>query len=190
MISYLNGKIIVKEDNLVIISVNGVGYELSVSDKVFSSLPGKGKEAEIYCYLDVTDRGASLYGFSTYEKLKFFKLLRGITGIGPKAALKISSSLSLSKIKKAAEEGNESVFTEVPGIGKKKARKIILELAGKLSLSDNKSKVNQKDKEIIAALVNLGFKKTDAKEAVSDIEEDMENREEKIKKALKVLSKK
>lgn len=190
MISYLKGKIIIKEDNQVIINVNGVGYELSVSDKTLSSLPDKGKETEIFCYLDVTDRGTNLYGFPSYEKLKFFKLVRGITGIGPKAALKISSSLTLSEIKEAANKGEKEIFTDISGIGPKKAGKIMLEISGKLSTSGKSKKVSEEDTQVITALSNLGFKKTQAKEALSHIDEDIEDTEEKIKAALKILSNK
>ena len=188
MISYLEGKIILKKEKFVILEVNGVGYEVFLSKNALNKIAQISQNLKLFCYLDVGERSLKLYGFLTYEELELFRLLRNISGVGPKAALDISSIGSSDKIKKEIEKGNEKIFEDIPGIGKKKARKIILELSGKLKTPEPvPQKESVPEDEAFLALVNLGFKKEDAKRALSQIPEEIETTEEKVKQALKIL---
>ena len=123
MIAYLTGKIILKKEKFVILEVSGVGYEVFISARSMGSIPKIGQALKLFCYLDVGERSLRLFGFLTFEQLELFKLLRNISGVGPKAALEISSIGSIEKIKKEIDKGNEKIFEGIPGIGKKKAKK-------------------------------------------------------------------
>jgi len=187
MISYLSGKIILKKDGLLILDVNGVGYEVFVSAPSSDILPEKGRVLNIFCYLDVTERSLKLFGFLTYDELELFKVVRNISGVGPKAALEISSVGSLEKIKEKMDK-NADVFEGVSGIGKKKAQKIILELSGKLkTLKSKKQQDNFENDEAFTALVNLGFPKDKIKEALSQLPVSSKTTHDRVTEALQIL---
>ncbi len=190
MISYLQGKIILKKEKFIILEVSGVGFEIFLAESTLNKIAQIGQSFNVFCYLDVGERSLKLYGFLTYEELELFRLLRNISGVGPKAALDISSIGSPEKIKKEIEKGNEAIFEDIPGIGKKKARKIILELSGKLkSPAPSPQKETFPKDEAFLALLNLGFKKEEVKTALSKLPKEIEKTEEKIKEGLKILGK-
>lgn len=194
-----------KKDAFLILEVNGIGYEVFVSKRIMESIPPKessvntedpteqaesGQNLNLFCYLDVGERSLKLYGFRTFEELEFFKLVRGISGVGPKAALEISAIGRPEKIKKEIEKGNEKIFEGVPGIGKKKAQKIILELAGKLKTKEptpKKEKDNLENDEAFLALRNLGFPKEQCKKALSEASKEIKDSQERVKMALQIL---
>ena len=120
--------------------VNGVGYEVLLSQKVCEGLPREGEPLSLFCHLELNERGAKLYGFLSFEELELFKIIRNIQGVGPKAALEISSVGNLEKIKKEIEKGEAKFLDGIPGIGAKKAAKIILELSGKIRTLEPKQK--------------------------------------------------
>lgn len=188
MIAYLEGKIIFKKEKFIILEVNGVGYEVFISARSLKSIPKIGQTLKLFCHLDVGERSLRLYGFLNYEEMELFKLFRNISGVGPKAALEISSIGPPENIRKEIEKGNEKIFEGVSGIGKKKARKIILELSGKLkSFTPTPEKEKSPEDETLLALINLGFKKEQAKQALSQIPKEIKSTDEKIKQALKIL---
>jgi len=174
MIAYLSGKIILKKENFIILDVNGIGYEVFLSS--VAKIPEKGSELNLFCHLDLTERAVKLYGFSTFEELEAFKIVRSISGVGPKAALEISALGSLEQIKDKIEKGN----LKIPGIGKKKAQKISLELSGRIKHAP------EVKGEAFDALMALGFPKEKVKKALSEIEQGI-SEQEKIKQALKIL---
>lgn len=181
MISYLSGKIILKKDKFIVLDVNGVGYKVFLSKKTFSKIPEIG-ELKVFCFLDVKETSLNLYGFLDAEELEFFEVLDNIRGVGPKAALEISSLGSLEKIKQRILSHDEKIFEGIPGIGRKKAMTIILELSGKIkNLSKEKSPTEDNAED---ALVNLGFSRQKAKEALKKVSG---NDEERVKQALKIL---
>jgi len=182
MISYLKGEIIIKKKNFIILRMGGVGFKVFLAGKRMKDIK---KEAELFSYLDVNERSLKLFGFLNYRELKLFELVREVSGVGPKAALEISSLDSPEKVEKEIRKGNEKIFKNISGIGPKKARKIILEISGKLS----SKKDNFPDEEAFDALKNLGFKKKEIEEALERIPEGIEDKEEKLKEALKVLGK-
>jgi len=192
MISYIRGEIILKQPGFMIIKSGGIGFEVFVSEKTLLNFE-LGAEAEVFSYLDVGERSLRLFGFLTYRELELFKALRDISGVGPKTALDISSITTPDKIRKEIMAGNEKILDDVPGIGPKKAKKIILELSGKLSSSGPRTTAS-KNKEILTdeaaiALQNLGFKIDDIKRVLSEIPENKET-EEKVSLALKILGRK
>ncbi len=187
MISYLSGKIKFKTDKCIILDVNGVGYKIFLSQKTLAKIIESGN-LELFCFLNVRETALDLYGFLTKEELDFFEILENIRGVGPKAALEISSLGPLEKIKKSIEAQDEKIFEEISGIGRKKAQTIILELSGKIKELYPIKKSKEGISEPEQALINLGFSGQQAKEALSQVPKDIKD-EEKIKQGLKILGK-
>jgi len=189
MIGFIEGKIEFSTDKCVIVSVNGLGYKVFISLNTFKNMPDKGKEVRLYTYLYVREDVMALYGFLTREELEFFELLISISGIGPKGALGILAIASVKSLKKAIASGESEILTKVSGIGKKTAAKIILELKERIDeLPEETGKVSA-DSEVIDALVALGYKLTEAREALRKIPEDTKEVGKKVKEALKILGK-
>lgn len=187
MISYLKGKIILKNDKFVVIRTGDVGFKVFMSKKSLLSVD-VGKEIEVFSFLNVKENILDLYGFLNKEELEFFEILESIRGIGPKAALEISSLGSIDKIKERILRNDDKLFEGISGIGKKKAMTIILELTGKIRAFSKEEKSEQAS-ETENVLVALGFSKSQAKEIVKKIPKEISSDEEKIKYALKLMGK-
>ncbi len=205
MIGYVRGLVayVEPEDGLVVVEVGGIGYNIQVSGKEFSLLPGRGNEIRLHTYLQVREDAMQLFGFLDREDLKFFRLLIGVNGIGPKAALGILSVFGADELRFAILADDAKTISRAPGIGAKTARKLILELKDKLSLDDAfekklahqqegispKSAGDGSEEEAIQALVALGYSASDALKAVRQVEgaADMEV-EEILKAALKHMA--
>lgn len=188
MIAYLEGKIILKKEKFIILDVQGVGYKVFLSKMALSKLPEIDKILKVFCYLNVRENSLDLYGFLDSKELDFFEILENIHGIGPKVALEISSLGPLEKIKEKILSRDEKLFEGIPGIGRKRAMAIILELTGKLRDVSSQKKTAEID-EAEEGLVNLGFSRQNAKTALSQISKDIKDPEQKIKESLKILGK-
>jgi len=184
MISYLSGKIILKKEKFIILEIGGVGFKVFLSIKNLEKIK-EGETIKLFTFLDVKENSLNLYGFLDYKELEFFEVLDSIRGVGPKAALEISSLGPLERIKERILKNDEKLFEGVPGIGKKKAMAIILELSGKIK-QINPKKPEQGD-GAEEGLVSLGFSRDRARQALKQIPGDIKDNEEKIKEALKVL---
>jgi len=187
MISYLDGKIILKKDKFVIIEVAGVGYKVFMPRQILLTLPSIGQNLKVFTFQNVKEEALDLYGFLTYEELEFFEILNDIRGVGPKAALEISVVGPLDKIKDKILKQDTNVFAGIPGIGAKRASSIILELTGKIMTKSASAKASADEAE--NALVALGFTKQQAKDALSNLPSDVKDTEARIKLALKTLGK-
>lgn len=185
MIAFLNGEIILKRDRFIIIEVAGVGYKVFMSRQSLLKLPEFGQSVKIFTFQNVKEETLDLYGFLTYEELEFFEILMDIRGVGPRSALDISQLGSLEKIKERILKQDEKIFEGITGIGAKKAGTIILELTGKIQMLDKKPSHDEAEN----ALVQLGFTKQDAKQALSMVPENIKGTEQRIKFALKNLGK-
>jgi holliday junction DNA helicase RuvA len=187
MISYLEGRIILKKDKFVILNVAGVGYKVFLSKKAISMIPEIDEDVKLFCFTDVKENAIDIYGFSGYKQLEFFEILDSIRGIGPKAALEISSLGSLEEIKEKVLAKDENLFSGIPGIGRKKAMAIILELTGKIKeIEPDFAKTTADEAE--SALMGLGFAKEKAKAALKNISKNLPT-EERIKQSLRLLGK-
>lgn len=186
MIASLSGKFIAKKDKYIIIDVAGVGYKVFVSRNTILNLPKIGENIKVFTYLKVAENVLDLYGFLTYDELEFFDILCDIRGVGPKASLEISALGSLEKIKDKILAQDEKIFAGIPGIGGKRASTIILELTGKIKTISGKS---QSADEAENALVQLGFSKQQARDALSQVSSEIKNPEDRVKLALKNLGK-
>ena len=134
MIGYLRGTVAFLHTDTCLLDVDGVGYRVYISDATRRDL-AKGKEAQLFTYLSVREDALQLYGFRTEQEYDMFLALIGISGIGPKVALGILSSITISRLAAAITNQQTSVLTKLPGIGKKSAERLILELKDKLSFA-------------------------------------------------------
>ena len=185
MISYLDGKIILKKEKFIFLEVNGIGYKVFLSRKSISKLPETGGNLKLFCFLSVGESRLELYGFLDQKELELFELLDNIRGVGPKAALEISALGSLEQIKERILAQDEKLFEGIPGIGRKKAMTIILELSGKIKEISAKKKREVDDAK--EALVGLGFSRQKAEAALAKIPKEIKDTDERIKAALKIL---
>ncbi len=183
MIAYIEGKIYKKFSDRVIVLVSGIGYEVFVSFQTFCTLPEVGENISFFTYHNIKEDRNELYGFvSEYEKSVFEKLI-SIGGIGPKTALGIMSPHSVTELEEAILEENINFLVKIPGIGKKTAQRIVLELKDKLKKLEKESEVKEvkvdKHSELkedaILALVNLGYKKQTVEKVVVKIFKENSN---------------
>jgi len=190
MIGFIEGKIEQITDKFTILNVNGIGYKIFISLNTFKNLPKKGEKIKLFTHLHVREDIMDLYGFLNKEELEFFELLISISGIGPKSALNILSVAPIKSLKKAIMSGKDEVLTKVSGIGRKIAGKIILELKNKIAdISFEDAGSVTADGEALDALVSLGYRLNEAREALRKIPEDIKEVGKKIKEALKILGK-
>lgn len=200
MFYYLNGVVAEMEANLAVIDCGGVGYACATTNYTLSQLK-KGERAKLYAYMNVREDAVDLFGFSSQSELHSFKLLLGVSGVGPKAALAILSTNTPANLAMAVVMGDEKALTAAPGIGKKIAQRIILELKDKLAKEqasfgpDTGGSVpltvlpNDKAKEAGAALAVLGYSGSEVAAALKGIDIDTLPLEEIIRQALKRMVK-
>ena len=185
MISYLQGKIILKREKFIILDVNNVGYRVFLSKKSTLNLPEIGQNLKLFCFQDVKEIALDLYGFLNYEELEFFEVLNDIRGIGPKVAIEIASLGPLDNLKDRILRQDETIFQSIPGIGQKRAMSIILELTGRIN-TFSKKKTSSGD-AVEDTLVSLGFTKQQAKDALSRVPKDVKDPQERVKQALQSM---
>ena len=200
MISYISGIYAGHSTDAVVIECGGIGFCIRVPETVLNRLPAKNSEFKLYTYLHVKEDAMQLYGFFTKDDLEVFKLLLNVNGIGPKAALGVLSGLTADELRFAVLSDDAATIAKAPGIGKKTAQKLILELKDKFSLEEafqsklshvqEKSAGSMQDGtgEAVQALVALGYSNTEALQAVRKVEGSGEmDTEEILKAALKHL---
>ena len=191
MIGLLQGKIeqVTLEKGHLILSTNGVGYIVhTTTETLLSSEPGG--ELTLYTYMAVRETALDLYGFTTPEEKHLFELLLSVSGVGPKSALSILSIADEATIYTAVSTNETSYLTKVSGIGKKLAGKIVLELKDKISKqlsTDNKA--SSEDDSVIEALEVMGYKASEAREAIKSIPATLEGLSARVATALKALGK-
>ncbi len=191
MISYLKGIISYKLKNTVIVEVNNIGYGVFVSENFLNELK-LGQELQLFTHQYVREEALDLYGFKTLEELDFFELLISISGIGPKSAISVLAIAKLSDIKESIVRGDSHLLTKVSGIGKKIAERVVLELKDKLFKMGgdyNLSSERGFSVDEIDALMALGYSVSEAREALNQVDKDIVDGGERIKEALKKLSK-
>ena len=199
MFYYLNGVVAEMEANLAVIDCGGVGYACATTNYTLSQLK-KGERAKLYTYMNVREDAVELFGFATQSELHSFKLLLGVSGVGPKAALSILSANTPANLAMAVVMGDEKALTAAPGIGKKIAQRIILELKDKLakeqpSFSGDTGIIpsiavpDDKAREASTALAVLGYSASEVAAALKGIDMDALPLEEIIRQALKRMVK-
>ena len=191
MIGFLKGSVLYKTENTIVIENAGIGYEVHVSEDTFLCLH-EGDTVQLYIYHHITENGQSLYGFKNMNERKFFMLLISVSGIGPKSALSIMQ-VSIDTTIQALLQGNTTALTELPGVGKKTAERMVLELKNKVSgILTSHSKVKEISFDIstpsysdaTAALLSLGYSRLEASDMLGQIPEDIKDPQDIIKYAL------
>lgn len=165
MISYIRGELVSIEEDKVIVDVGGVGYGIYMPGQSMGRLPAIGSEVRIHTYLNVREDAMQLFGFLTKDDLRIFKLVIGVSGIGPKGGLSILSKLSSDDLRFAVLSGDAKAISAAQGIGKKTAEKLIIELKDKLSMDD--VIYSQDNEEIVAPLGGISGIQTDAVQALT-----------------------
>jgi len=188
MISSLRGKVQHKQAGWAIVDIAGVGYQVTMPNSTFSDLPAIGKEVFLFTYLHVREDMLQLYGFSSLREKDVFMNLISISNIGPKVALSVLSTLSVDDLTKAITLGDLGLIATIPGIGKKTAQRLVLELKEKLSGMDISTSIITSSTVMEArdALLGMGFAPPEANQALNSCDENMEL-DECIKNALKKL---
>ena len=204
MISYIRGELCDIEEQKAIVDVNGVGYGIYMPQQALSLLPPMGQQVKIHPYLNIREDAMQLFGFLTKEDLNVFRLLIGVNGIGPKAGLNILSCLSPDELRFAVLSGDAKAISATPGIGKKTAEKLILELKDKLNIEDmlehaahggdsedlasgTDTASNTMQAEAVQALTALGYGSAESLRAVKKSSPECSSVEDILKEALKFL---
>ncbi len=188
MIGQIVGKISFSDSRYVILDVNGVGYKVFVSTDTLSKVKNNKSQLTFWTHLVVREDVLDLYGFLTKNELDFFELLISISGVGPRGALSILSLAPPETLKKAISSGNTSYLTQVSGIGRKIAEKIVLELRDKIGVIESEGGNLDQEAEAVMAMEALGYSNREAREALRKVPTDITETGEKIKNALKNLS--
>jgi Holliday junction DNA helicase RuvA len=189
MIGRLTGLLAEKSPPLVLLDVNGVGYEVDVPMSTFYNLPGLGERVTLLTHFVVREDAQQLFGFLTPEERSTFRQLVKISGIGPRTALSILSGLSVSELSQAVSAQEAGRLVKVPGIGKKTAERLLLELKGKLGpdLGLPAQVASDAQADIVQALMALGYNEKEAAAALKALPADI-GVSEGIKLALKALA--
>ncbi|NLL07289.1 MAG: Holliday junction branch migration protein RuvA [Clostridiaceae bacterium] len=200
MFAYIRGILEYKHNDYLVVEAKGVGYKIFTSLSTLQNIESLGSEVKIYTYLHVREDIMSLYGFLTQEELGMFEMLLGVTGVGPKVALSLVSSMSPSKFGLSIITDDYKSLTIAQGVGNKVAQRIILELKDKINKTDlvntyvdkedsvNVNKDNSRISEAISALIVLGYTASEANKAVASVYSEDMDLELIIKNALKALA--
>jgi Holliday junction DNA helicase RuvA len=202
MIAHLTGKLIQKQPNSVIIDVGGVGYELIVPLSTFYEIGETGTEVSLRAYTYVREDALQLFGFKSDSEKRLFLLLTSVSGIGPRLAITLLSGLSPEEIIQAIRENNLVRLVSVPGVGKKTAERLVVELkdkvaaavwtevAARAAASSGSSQSSALRDDVVSALVNLGYQRPAAERALNDAlkDEPSASFEGALKRALRALS--
>jgi Holliday junction DNA helicase RuvA len=188
----VEGTLVKKEENAVIVSVGGFGMRLHADRKTVEEIPSAGTRVLLFCHLHLREDALELYGFSSEKKQRFFESLISVNGVGPKSALSILGIDKLENLASAIKEGRADLLTRASGIGRKTADRIILELRNKVEAEKSASVVGkmETDSDLVETLMSLGYRREQAKAALAKVGDGVTGLEERLKAALKLLGRK
>ena len=174
MIAHLRGKLLAKHPNQIVVETGGVGYELNISVPTFSELPASGSEVALHVHTHVREDLIALYGFLRPEEKQLFEKLITVSGIGPKLAITILSGMAADELAVAIRGNDLMRLTKIPGIGKKTAERMVLELRDKLPAVTGVSAptmpaMSATEEDVLSALVNLGYQRAAAEKVLANI---------------------
>ena len=177
MIAHLRGKLIARHPNQVIVDAMGVGYEVTISVPTFSELPPAGGEVALHIHTHVREDQIALYGFLRPEEKHLFEKLISVSGIGPKLAITILSGMATDEMTSAIRGNDVARLTKIPGIGRKTAERMVLELRDKLSPVGTDQvhvvpSLSAVQEDVLSALMNLGYQRPSAEKALSTLEKN------------------
>jgi len=197
MIAHLSGTVLEKHPNLVILDVHGVGYEITIPVSAFSSLPERGQPVQLHIHTHVREDALSLFGFLTAADKTLFEKLITVSGIGPSLAIKALSGLTAGDLVAAIRSGAIELLVRIPGVGKKTAERMVLELRDKLDLggvpdraaASPKSRFSDTEEDVISALMNFGANRASSEGAVNKARSASESNDfdDLFRRALKLV---
>lgn len=201
MLAYIKGSLEIKNNDYIVIDVGGLGYKVNMPKKTLENVGNIGDKIKVYTYYRVREDDISIFGFNTNEELRMFELLLSVSGVGAKVALTILSNIEIAEFALAVITDDVNKIVKIPGIGKKSAQRIILELKDKLKAQKlveaeeqgeekeaRQEENNEAQEEAIAALQILGYSKKDIEKAFAKLANKNVSVEELIKKGLTILS--
>ncbi|MDY6892845.1 MAG: Holliday junction branch migration protein RuvA [Chloroflexota bacterium] len=187
MIAGIEGVLKLRGIDWIIIDVSGINFRIEAPTSTLSVMGSPGDRVYLHTYLQVREDNLSLYGFTTAEELRLFELLIGVSGIGPRVALSILSSLSTEQLSLAIISDNQELLSSISGVGKKTAARLVLELRGKFEQTD--TTLSHPHEDVRAALISLGYSAAEAISAIASIPHSSDlTLEDKIKLALRQFS--
>jgi len=195
MIAHLRGRLLVKHPNQAIVDTGGVGYDVSISIPTYSELPAVGTEISLHIHTHVRDDQISLYGFLRPAEKQLFEKLLTVSGIGPKLAMTILSGMAADEMVGAIRGNDLARLTRIPGIGKKTAERMVLELRDKLVVVSGETSapeaLSSVEEDVLSALMNLGYQRPLAERALSAVTKNGKKNsfEAMFREALNALSK-
>jgi Holliday junction DNA helicase RuvA len=186
MIAHLRGKLLTKHPNQVIVETCGVGYEVNISVPTFSELPASGSEVALHIHTHVREDVIALYGFLRPAEKQLFERLMTVSGIGAKLAITILSGMAADEMANAIRGNDLARLTRIPGIGKKTAERMVLELRDKLPIATGPSTpaipaMSAIEEDVLSALTNLGYQRAPAEKALTSAGKDGAGKSEKGK---------
>lgn len=192
MIYSVEGKLALKESGFAVVTTGGVGIKLFASRLTIEGLPAVGADIKFFCHLHVREDALDLFGFTSPDELQFFEMLISVSGVGPRSALAILDTGPLSELSAAIKENRPDLLTRAPGIGRKTAERVIVELKTKVQSAKSGAVVEkmQTDSDLVEALMGLGYRRDEARAALGKVDEKMTGTEERLRAALAMLANK
>ncbi|OGZ01389.1 MAG: Holliday junction DNA helicase RuvA [Candidatus Liptonbacteria bacterium RIFCSPLOWO2_01_FULL_56_20] len=189
MIYSVSGRLAAKGATFVVVEAGGVGFKIFTPRRLLGGLRAPSDSIKLFCCLHMREDALELYGFAETEELDFFEMLISVGGVGPKSALAILDVAELKNLTAAIKEGRADLLTRASGIGRKPAERIILELRGRVQAPHAEGAVRamESDADLVETLTGLGYRRDQAKQALSRVDEKLTGLEERFKAALKLL---
>ena len=184
MIAFLEGEVVEVGPGRIVLDVVGVGYELAVPTSLLSGLPPAGGRARVHTRMVVREDSMTLYGFSTPDERELFDLLTGVTGVGPKVALAFLSALKPDTLRRAVVAGDADALTVVPGVGKKVAQRVVLDLRDKLGGEGAEIIAIGPLADVRDALLALGLTPAESSQVLTDIDAEGKAPDDLLREAL------
>ena len=188
MIASLQGRLESLGSDWAIINVNGIGFQVYMPTSALSTLGATGEEVKVYTHLHLREDEATLYGFTSADELRLFQTLISVSGLGPRLALAMLSAMNVEQLTMAIATGSVDLLTAIPGIGKKMANRLVLELKDKIGagwITTPMTQIAQENSDVLAALITLGYSVAEACRAIATLPSSSDlSLEEKIKLAL------
>lgn len=188
MIGRLRGTLVDKSDGSVVVEVGGVGYIVAVTPRTLMNLPPRGEQAVLHTHLHVREDQLSLFGFDTTEDKDLFALLLGVSGVGPKVGLAILATMTPDQLRMAVVSGDTAALTAVPGIGKRSAEKLMVELRPKMEASIDTTTGSGPMSDVREALSGLGYGPDEIRDTLATMPHDLPI-EDLLKRSLQQLGK-
>lgn len=190
MIYSVEGKLSLKDDHFAVVTTGGIGVKLFASRLTIEGLPALGAAVKFFCHLHVREDALDLFGFTSPDELQFFEMLISVSGVGPRSALAILDTGPLEELSAAIKENRPDLLTRAPGIGRKTAERVIIELRTKVQAAKSEATVAkmETDSDLLEALTSLGYRRDEARAALGKVGKEVEGTEARLRAALAVLA--